>query len=88
MAAYKIEFLPTAARELASLPKDAQQRIARRIDLLADDPRPAGVRAIQGSRGLLRLRVGDYRIVYRVEDDILVVLVVKVGHRRDVYRRA
>lgn len=84
---YSIEFTPAAFRELASLPKDAQKRIGKKIDALAQNPRPAGVVAIKGGEGLLRLRVGAYRVIYRVEDDRLIVLVVRVGHRKDVYRK-
>jgi mRNA interferase RelE/StbE len=54
--------------------------------LLAEDPRPPGARALQGRPGL-RVRVGDYRIIYTVEDDVLLVVVVRLGHRRDVYER-
>ena len=64
-----------------------QRRILPRIHALAADPRPHGAQALQGGeRRRLRIRVGDYRIIYRVEDDVLIVVVVKVGHRRDIYR--
>jgi len=84
---YQIEFLRSAAKELAALPKAIQQRIARVIDSLSDDPRPPGAKALQGDGKYLRIRVGDYRVIYQVADDRLIVLVVKVGHRRDVYQR-
>lgn len=87
MAAYRIEVRPRAEKELAALPRDAQRRIVRAIDGLAEDPRPAGCVALRGGEGLFRIRVGVYRVVYLVEDDRLVVLVVRVGHRREVYRR-
>ena len=74
---------------MQSLPRDIRERIREKIDSLAENPRPHGVKALQGSqKGHLRLRVGEYRIVYRVEDDRLLVLVVAVGHRREVYRQA
>lgn len=85
--AYTVEFLPTAVRALAALPKAIQKRIARRIDALAHNPRPPGVKVLHGGEGLLRLRVGDYRIIYRIEERRLVILVVKIGHRREVYRQ-
>ena len=85
--AYTVEFLPSAARALAALPKDVQKRIARRIDALAENPRPPGVKVLQGGEGFLRLRISDYRVIYRIEESRLVVLVVKIGHRREVYRR-
>lgn len=86
MASYRIEFLPTAQKELAALPKQIQKRIAAKIDSLQSNPRPAGVKALKNGAGRLRLRVGDYRVIYRVEDDRLIVLVVKVGHRKNVYQ--
>ena len=85
--AYVVEFLPSAARSLASLPKDVQNRLARRIDALGENPRPPGVKVLQGGEGFLRLRVGDYRVIYRIEERRVVVLIVKIGHRREVYRR-
>lgn len=85
--AYTIEFLPTAVRALAALPKAIQKRIARRIDALAHNPRPPGVKVLRGGEGFLRLRVGDYRVIYRIEERRLVILVVKIGHRREVYRQ-
>jgi mRNA interferase RelE/StbE len=87
VATYGIEVRPRAAKELAALPRDAQRRIVRAIDALAGDPRPAGCVALRGAEGLLRIRIGVYRVVYLVEDDRLVVLVVRVGHRRDVFRQ-
>jgi mRNA interferase RelE/StbE len=85
---YTVEFLPSAQRELAALPKDVQRRIANRIDALREDPRPPGVKQLQGVERLYRLRVGDYRVIYSIEGRRLVIVVVKVGHRRDVYRKA
>lgn len=82
---YTVEFLPSAQRELATLPKDVQRRIANRIDALREDPRPPGSMQLQGVERLYRLRVGDYRVIYSIEGRRLVIVVVKVGHRRDVY---
>jgi mRNA interferase RelE/StbE len=84
---YRVELRPRAEKDLAALPRDSQRRIARAIDALAEDPRPAGCVTLRGGEGLLRIRVGVYRVVYLVEDDRLVVLVVRIGHRRDVYRQ-
>lgn len=84
---YRIEFARTARKGLEALPATERERVARAIDALATEPRPAGARALQGQSGLLRIRVGDYRVVYQVHDDVLTVLVVRVGHRREVYRR-
>lgn len=85
---YSIVLTPAAIRDLKSLPRDVQKRIGKKIDSLADNPRPAGAVAIKGGKGLLRLRVGFYRIIYQVEDNRLVVLVIRVGHRREVYRKS
>ena len=85
--AYAVFLKPAALRELRKLPEDIRRRVAARFDALVGDPRPAGVERLQGEADLYRVRVGDYRIVYQVESKALVVLVVRIGHRRDVYRR-
>ena len=74
-----------AERQLASLPDEVRRRIARRIDLLQIEARPRGCQKLAGHADGYRLRVGDYRILYRVEDAALVVLVIRIGHRRDIY---
>jgi mRNA interferase RelE/StbE len=86
-AVYSIELKPAAARVPKKI-KDqpTRRRIADAIDGLAAQPRPAGAKALQGMAGVLRPRIGDYRILYTVDDAVLIVLVVTVGHRRDVYR--
>lgn len=86
MTAYRIEVRPAAARALRQLDREVQPRIQGAIALLALNPRPPAARALRGRPGL-RVRVGDYRIVYTVEDDVLLVVVVAIGHRREVYRR-
>lgn len=84
---YRLEYKASAVRELQALPKAVQDRIRPVLHSLPGNPRPRGVKALKGStRPLLRLRVGDYRIVYAVEDERLVVLVVRIAHRREVYR--
>jgi mRNA interferase RelE/StbE len=84
---YRIEFTAGARKGLAGLPRAAQERIAPRITALSDDPRPRGVDRIKGEDGLYRIRVGDYRVVYAIRDDRLIVTVVRVGDRKDVYRK-
>jgi mRNA interferase RelE/StbE len=84
---YRIRFTPEARRNLEALPKAGQRRLDARIIQLAANPRPPGVITLQGGQGLLRLRVGDYRIIYRIEDEVLLVIVIRIGHRREVYRR-
>ena len=84
MSVYRIELRPAAARSLRKLDPQDRRRVQGAIALLAHDPRPPSARARQGRPGL-RVRVGDYRIIYTVEDDVLLVVVVRLGHRRDVY---
>jgi mRNA interferase RelE/StbE len=86
MPEYRIEFLPTAAKEFKKLPSDLKQRIGVQIEALCLDPRPSGAKALQGGNGQLRIRVGDYRVIYRIQDDKLIILVLKVGHRSKIYR--
>lgn len=83
---HRIEVLPSAADELGALPRDIQRRLARKIDALATGPRPPGVKMLHGREKLLRLRVGDYRIIYRVVSERRTVIIVKIGHRGDIYR--
>lgn len=82
---YAVEFLPSAARVLSKLEPPVRRRIARRIDRLAEDPRGDAVK-LRGVDDVWRARAGDYRILYQVEDDRLRILVIRIGHRRDVYR--
>ncbi|HKA32067.1 MAG TPA: type II toxin-antitoxin system RelE/ParE family toxin [Candidatus Binatia bacterium] len=84
--AYRIEFAPKAARQFRALDKGLQRRLARRIDALAGNPRPQGVKKLAGEDDLYRLRVGDYRILYQIQKHRLIVLVVGVGHRSEIYR--
>ncbi|MBI2372310.1 MAG: type II toxin-antitoxin system RelE/ParE family toxin [Deltaproteobacteria bacterium] len=85
--AYQVTILPAALRQLTDLPKPDQKRVRDHIDRLATNPRPPGAKPLRSTHGLIRLRVGDYRIIYRIEEAFLVVLVVKIRHRREVYRR-
>ena len=83
---YRVEVLRSAARELGALPRKVVEKLAEKIDALATDRRPRGAKLLKGGDGQMRVRVGDYRILYRVDDAEHLVLVVKVGHRREVYR--
>ena len=83
---YNVVVLRSVARALSRLPRQDVRRIAERIDSLAGNPRPPGSRTLHGQKGYLRLRVGSYRVLYRVSDDIVEVTVVRVAHRRDAYR--
>jgi mRNA interferase RelE/StbE len=87
VASYKIVIKRSAAKELETIGgKKDRQRIVDRIRALADDPRPPGVEKLSG-KDKYRIRQGDYRILYEIEDDVLLVVVVKIGDRKEVYRR-
>lgn len=82
---YQVEFTKGALKQLKKLPKDIKERIDTKIQELAIEPRLNGVKKLQDD-DLYRIRVGDYRIVYQIDDNVLLVTVVKVKHRREVYR--
>jgi mRNA interferase RelE/StbE len=83
---YSVEFSQAAARTLRKLEPPIRARIVAALGLLRDIPRPPAARALVGRPGTLQVRVGDCRIVYSVEDGRLLVLVLAIGHRKDVYR--
>jgi mRNA interferase RelE/StbE len=85
MPKYQIDLLPSASRALARLAGPLKKRVSARIDALADEPRPAGCKKLAGS-DYWRIRIGDQRAIYSIEDAKLTVLVVRIGHRREVYR--
>ncbi|MDP2626887.1 MAG: type II toxin-antitoxin system RelE/ParE family toxin [Candidatus Rokubacteria bacterium] len=85
MASYRLLIKPSAAKELEGIPLKDRQRLVKRIQALADEPRLPGCEKLSGS-DRYRIRQGNYRVVFGIEDDQLVVVVVKAGHRRDVYR--
>lgn len=86
MASYSILFTRSAAKELEQVPLKDRRRILARIGKLADDPRPMGAEKLSGD-DKYRLRQGDYRILYEIRDTALIVTVVRIGNRREVYRR-
>ncbi|MDE0581309.1 MAG: type II toxin-antitoxin system RelE/ParE family toxin [bacterium] len=86
MSRYTVEISRRAIRSIAALPRKEEQRVRAAIKLLADEPRPPNCVALTGEQSVYRVRVGDYRIVYKVIDARLMILVIRVGHRRDVYR--
>lgn len=85
MVEYKIYFKRSAVKDLDAIPQKDLRRLIKRIGLLKKDPRPPGCEKLSGQERY-RVRQGNYRIVYSIQDDVLTVWVVKVGHRRDVYR--
>ncbi len=86
-ARYKVEIEAHAQRAFRKLPRLAQDRLAGAILALEHTPRPVGCKPMAGLPGHWRIRVGDYRVIYSIRDDVLLVLVVELGHRREVYRR-
>jgi mRNA interferase RelE/StbE len=85
MARYSLLFKRSISRDLRSIPKQDVRRILKRIDLLADDPRPSGSEKLS-TQELYRIRQGCYRIIYEIQDIVLIIVVVKIGKRSDVYR--
>jgi mRNA interferase RelE/StbE len=83
---YQVRFHPSAARELERLDARVRRRVERAVDGLAQEPRGGGAVKLRGADDLWRLRVGDYRVVYQIRDAILLVLVIRVRHRREAYR--
>ncbi len=86
MASYNIEWKHSASKELKKLPKSRIAKVITAVEGLAENPFPSGSRKIVGAEHTYRMRIGDYRIVYSVEFDKLVIIVIKVGHRKDVYK--
>ena len=84
---YTIEFSHRARRQFKDLPKQVQVRLKTRIDALSENPRPRGVEKLKGEDDLYRIRIGDYRVIYQVKDKALIVLIVKLGDRKEVYQR-
>ena len=87
MGSYNIEWKHSAARELRRLPREAVLRILQAVEQLATEPYPHGVRKLVGSERTYRSRVGDYRVVHNVVSSTLIIQIIRVGHRRDVYNR-
>ncbi len=86
MAPYRVEISRTAERQLKRLPLGDRQRVVRAVAMLAIEPHPRGVRKLTGYDDVFRIRTGRYRIIYSVANAELIVLVLKIGHRKDVYR--
>jgi mRNA interferase RelE/StbE len=85
---YNIDFAPRTEDQLNLIPKDIRKLIFDRIDKLKTNPRPEGVEPLQGTeKGLFRIRQGDYRIVYSIQDQQLLILIVRIVHRKEVYKK-
>ncbi len=87
MGHHEVEISRTAEKRLRKLPRDVQERIVRRMLLLAEDPFPQGAKKLTGYDDVYRVRVGRYRILYSVSRRRLVIIILKVGQRKDIYRR-
>ena len=83
---YQIKVQPSAARALKKIPKPDRKRIGKKFDKIAEKLPPRKETKMKGNNPFHKVRVGDYRIVYEIQDNVLVILVVKIGHRKDVYR--
>ena len=83
---YKAEFKISAAKALKLIPKSDPKRIARKIDSLAESPPDPNTTKLKGNNPFHKVRIGNYRIVYEIQDDVLLILIVKIGHRKDPYR--
>ena len=86
MASYNLRIKPSAVKELEAIPAKDRRRIATRIQSLASTPRPAGCEKLAG-HDKYRIRQGNYRVLYTIEDEVLTVTVIAIGNRRDIYRR-
>lgn len=84
---YRIEWRPRARKAFLALDKPVRRRIGEAVDALGADPRPAAAKMITGAHGVLRIRVGDYRVVYTIDEGELIVLVLDAGHRSEIYGR-
>lgn len=83
---FVVSYERSSSKELSKLDKSVARRIIRSVNKLSDDPRPPGCRSLVGYEGLWRIRIGDYRVIYSIEDDKLIVLIVRFAHRREAYR--
>jgi len=84
---YRIQWRPRARKAFLSLDKPVRRRIGEAVDALAADPRPAAAKMITGAHGVLRIRVGAYRVLYTIDEGQLIVLVLDAGHRSEIYER-
>jgi mRNA interferase RelE/StbE len=83
---HKIEILRSAQKQLSKIDRKDQSRIIKAIRELAEEPRPQGSKKLSG-RPAWRIRIGSYRVIYEIQDDLFLVLVIDIGHRREIYRK-
>jgi len=83
---YKIKFTKAAEKQIGKLQKNLQEKIVNKISLLANNPFPHGAKPIRDRKELIRLRYGDYRIIYTIKEKELIIIIVKISHRDDIYK--
>jgi mRNA interferase RelE/StbE len=83
---YRVELRPAALRDFKHLPLDTQRRIRPAVDRLAANPRPPGAEKLAAQVNRYRIRVGDHRVVYEIRDEVLLIMVIRIAHRREAYR--
>ena len=88
MAAYRIEFVKSAQKEFEQLPNKVRSKVTEALNLLAQNPYSdlLNVKKLKGTEGVFRFRIGDYRVLYEIRNKRLLVVVIKIGHRREIYR--
>lgn len=86
MASYRIEWRPSTKKDLKKITKSEIPKIIQAVEALTEEPRPNGSTKLSGSEFTYRIRIGNYRVIYEIHDDVVLIEVVKVGHRKDVYR--
>ena len=86
MAPYEIQFKTSAAKEFRKLPIEIKTRLQKAMNALQIEPRPPGMKKLAGEDDLYRIRVGDYRVIYKIDDAVLLITVMRIRHRREVYQ--
>ncbi len=86
MAAFRLEYKSSVKKELRKLAKMDRVTIVHKIELLKDEPHPEGSAKLKGSRDLYRIRHGDYRVIYQIQKSVLIVVIIRIGHRREIYK--
>ncbi|OGU66323.1 MAG: hypothetical protein A2499_15610 [Stygiobacter sp. RIFOXYC12_FULL_38_8] len=82
---YKIQILKSADKTLRNVARKERVKIVEQISQLAENPRPFGCKKLRGTE-FYRIRIGDYRVIYKIEDEVLLILVIRIGHRKDIYK--
>jgi mRNA interferase RelE/StbE len=87
MASYRVRWKKSAQKELRKIEKDHILKVLEFVENLSENPYPTGSRKLRGSQHTFRFRIGDYRVVYSVQSEILTIEIIRIGHRKDIYRR-